>query len=254
MTFKSWLDYSNFSKKVRSQRRYILDHELEEFLNEISNSCHNRIKTLQANSTVWRAQIGCDEKDETKFIENLRVPYSFKRMKPLINSASEGRVNPKGIPCLYVATDTAIHETRPWPGLVVTIAKLKLIRELRLIDFSVTAHAEQFLYAFFDDGPIDERAEAVWAAMDRDFSSPVTVSDSQSDYAPTQIISEFFKSKGFDGIAYKSSLTKGHNYAIFDLNDANVVQCDLYEVSKVKYAFERIDDVSSIKDKDSRAQ
>lgn len=47
------------------------------------------------------------------------------------------------IRCLYVATDieTAIHETRPWPGLVVTIAKLQLIRELRLIDFSVTAHA-----------------------------------------------------------------------------------------------------------------
>lgn len=101
MTFKSWLDYSHFSKKVRSQRRYILDNELEEFLNAINNSCHNRIKTLQADSTVWRAQIGCDE---TEFSENLPVPYSFKRMKPLINGASEGRVNPKGIPCLYLIT------------------------------------------------------------------------------------------------------------------------------------------------------
>lgn len=41
-------------------------------------------------------------------------------MKPLSNSASEGRANPKGIPYLYVATDkeTAMSEVRPSLGAI----------------------------------------------------------------------------------------------------------------------------------------
>ena len=63
---------------------------------------------------------------------------------------------------------------------------------------------------------------------------------------PTQIISEFIKSKGYDGIIYKSSLTKGSNYVLFNLNDAAVVQCDLFVVSKAKFDFEKLDGSSSL--------
>lgn len=248
MSFKSWLSYSKFSKRLCNEFRYILDNESNEFLNSINDTCNHRIKTLKAGSVVWRAQIGCDKRKESDIITNEQVPFSFKRMMPLIDEASEGRVNTKGIPCLYVTSDrdTAIHEVRPWPGSVVTIAKLHLKRDVRLIDFSKTAYAKQYPYFSFGELPIEKRIEAVWAAMDIAFSWPVTASDSNSEYAPTQIISEFIKSKGYDGIIYKSSLTQGQNYALFNLNDADVVQCDLFEVSKVKLDFQRLDDVSPL--------
>lgn len=251
MSFKSWLSYSDFSEKSCSKLRYILDNESSDFLNSINDTCNERVKTLKTGSVVWRAQTGFDKRntsgnDEQKLHIDERIPFSFNRMKPLTNSASEGRANPKGIPCLYVAADaeTAIHEVRPWPGLTVTIAQLHLTKDVRLIDFSETADTKQYPYFFFGEPPIEKRIEAVWAAMDVAFSWPVTKSDSKSEYAPTQIISEFIKSKGYDGIIYKSSLTQGHNYVLFNLNDAAVVQCDLFEVTKVKFDFERLDDSS----------
>ena len=253
MSFKSWLSYSDFSKKACSKLRYILDNESNEFLNSINDTCNDRVKILKAGSVVWRAQTGCGEEkasanEEQEFHVDKRIPFSFERMKPLFNGASEGRTNSKGIPCLYVAADaeTAVHEVRPWPGLTVTIAQLHLTKDVKLIDFSETANAEQYSHFFFDEPSVEQRIEAVWAAMDIAFSWPVTESDSKSEYAPTQIISEFIKSKGYDGIIYKSSLTKGHNYVLFNLNDAVVVQCDLFVVSKVKFDFERLGESSSL--------
>jgi hypothetical protein len=47
-----------------------------------------------------------------------------------------------------------------------------------------------------------------WSDIDNAFSKPTKASDVKSVYAPTQIISEFIKSKGYDGTAYKSALAK----------------------------------------------
>ncbi|WP_424017919.1 RES family NAD+ phosphorylase [Marinomonas arenicola] len=58
--------------------------------------------------------------------------------------------------------------------------------------------------------------------MDKAFSTPTKSSDLKSDYAPTRIISEFIKYRGYDGIAYRSSLGPGINIALFDLDVANI--------------------------------
>ncbi|TOG56659.1 hypothetical protein CGI99_24590 [Vibrio parahaemolyticus] len=56
------------------------------------------------------------------------------------------------------------------------------------------------------------------------------------------MISEFVKSKGYDGIAYKSSLADGHNIVLFDLASAEVLGCQIHEVSKVQFEFKRIEE------------
>jgi hypothetical protein len=57
-------------------------------------------------------------------------------MKPPNNMAREGRVNPKGIPCLYLADErnTAMAETRPWLGSYISLGEFKTVRGLRVID------------------------------------------------------------------------------------------------------------------------
>jgi hypothetical protein len=57
-------------------------------------------------------------------------------MKPRPNQASEGRVNPKGIPCLYGATspNTAVAEVRPWKGELVSVGKFTLCRSVEIIE------------------------------------------------------------------------------------------------------------------------
>ena len=73
------------------------------------------------------------------------------------------------------------------------------------------------------------------------FSKPAT--GNYENYYATQYISEFIKSKGFDGIEYKSSLRKGGtNIVLFDVSkDDNsnpinyeIVGTNLYRVSNVR--------------------
>ncbi len=75
------------------------------------------------------------------------VPHSRERMKPLKDRAPEGRINPKGIPCLYLATerDTALSEVRPWIGSLNSVGQFKTSRNLVVIDCSVR-HAESLLH------------------------------------------------------------------------------------------------------------
>lgn len=160
-------------------------------------------------------------------------------MKPLSSSASEGRANPKGIPYLYVATDkeTAMSEVRPSLGAILSIGKFKPNKKLKIIDFSVHQGKMKFFLKESDD---IKKSEAVWTDMDNAFSVPTSNTNYNSDYVPTQIIAEFIKSLGYDGIAYKSSLGNGHNIVLFDLDMATITENDIYEVKKVDFAFESV--------------
>lgn len=92
-------------------------------------------------------------------------------MKPLPHSAREGRVNPKGIPCLYLADDkdTAMAEIRPWVGSYISVGQFKTLRNLNLVDCSVK-HAQGLTFYHTEPAPA-EREEAVWAEMTALFRS-----------------------------------------------------------------------------------
>jgi len=109
------------------------------------------------------------------------------------------RANPKGIPVLYLSTraETAMSEVRPWIGLLVSCAVFETTRELRLVDLSVT-DGDGFTF-YFEQPDATKKEEAVWADIDAAFSEPVTSQDDTADYGPTQVISEWFRTNGFDG-------------------------------------------------------
>lgn len=79
--------------------------------------------------------------------------------------------------------------------------------------------------------------QSVWADIDRAFSQPVSPSDDTADYVPTQIIADLFKSKGYDGIIYRSAFGGGYNVALFDLEMAELSNCGLYTVKDLKFDF-----------------
>jgi hypothetical protein len=251
MSFKSWRSYSIFSNTVRSKQRYILDDESKQFLDSIIDTCENRIKKLKKDSIVCRAQNGCSwqpyyqtspENEEDIYVDDLPHPYPSERMKPIEDSALEGRANSKGIPCLYVATDkeTAMSEVRPSLDSIISLGYLKLKKDIKVLDFSVEHGNMNFNIIFKEKPSQAEIDKAVWLEIDNAFSKPTKVSDLKSDYAPTQIISEYIKSKGYDGIAYKSSFADGYNIALFDLEIADVAKCSIYEPLKIKIDFKQV--------------
>ena len=79
--------------------------------------------------------------------------------------------------------------------------------------------------------PPDKKAKLVWTDIDNAFSRPVTLSDDEADYVPTQILAELFRSAGYDGVIYRSQFgEKGHNLALFNVADAEPINCAPYRV------------------------
>lgn len=79
-----------------------------------------------------------------------------------------------------------------------------------------------------------------WANIDRAFATPMTDSDNSSGYVPTQVVAEFFKANGFDGLVYKSSLGAGFNVVLFNPKDADLLNCFLFDATKVNFSFQEV--------------
>jgi len=138
--FPSWRSYQEFERSVRCDLRYVRSAESEEFLNSLLITASPRTLKLEKGLQFWRAQLGNDWREERQDDVAFQIECAFPkdRMKPRPDRASEGRVNPKGISCLYLATtkETAISEVRPWVGSHVSIGVFKLLRQLSVINWT----------------------------------------------------------------------------------------------------------------------
>ena len=224
--------------------RHLLDEHNQRFVRTVLETSEKRQRIIEKDSILWRAQLGItcelvampgslslhpDPDVEMVEIEMPR-PLESKRMVPLKDRAGEGRVNPKGIPCLYLSTDrdTAMTEVRPWMGSGISVGQFIVLRNLNIVDCSMDTAKTISLRA----GP--KKEAKVWRDINRSFSEPVTRSDDIAEYAPTQILAEAFRSAGYDGVVYGSKLGIGKTVAIFDLNAAELVNCEGFRVESVK--------------------
>lgn len=246
-TFKSHRDYYHFQREVLKSRRYIRSPETVAFLHAVTTTCSTRESIVKLGAGLRRAQVAhglrpiyqTGDDGEDIFIDDVECAASKARMLPLRDQASDGRVNSRGIPCLYMATNdvTAVSEVRPTIGAFVTIATMKCLRELKLIDCSVLVE-KQFIY--FKEPGRAKMEEAVWSDIDRAFSAPVDRSDDAAEYAPTQILAELFCSLGYDGVAYKSAFGEdGYNVAIFNIGDFEVGWCRLFKVKDIMHKIQQ---------------
>ena len=211
---------------------YVLDEPIRELLDAVKESCRSRVITLPRNTTLWRAQLGHDWKVETLEIGKMRyrVPYQKKRMKPLPGQG-EGRLNPKGTACLYLAQGehAAMSEVRPWRGEYISLGRFRATKPLRLVDCSSEEEG-------CSEAPTIENA--AWGDINAAFAKPVVPSDPAGDYVPTQILAELFRSEGYDGIQYRSSIDgTGKNVALFNPRHAACEQVCLRITKAVTYSF-----------------
>lgn len=254
-SFTSHHSYRRFAQSVKSEWRYARSAEQEQFLKAVLATSEARTETIPAFARLARAQIAFDWQQNDiggGEIEDVPAPCGPKRMTPRKNMASEGRANPKGMPVLYAAThrETAIAEVRPWIGLYITVAQLRTNRPLRIVNCTNDAR-HRFRYPFRTPSP-DEFESIVWADINHAFSEPVNPTDQLADYAPTQVLSEYFRQHDLDGIAYASSLGPGQNLAIFDVDAADVRSCDLVQVTRVAFTAEQASNAYFIADPDEQ--
>ena len=62
-------------------------------------------------------------------------------------------------------------------------------------------------------------------------STPLERNDNPDDYLPSQKLSSYFRSLGFDGIRYSSAMRpNGANLVLFSKEDARAIESNLFEV------------------------
>src|ERR1700761_4610044 len=110
--FKSDKDYWQFSQSVTRRGRYIFEQNVHDFLEAVMSTVAQRIFVIEPESILHRAQLGFDWRTENVVPDDpnsdtidIEDSLPVDRMKPLRDSAKEGRINPKGIPCLYLSDD-----------------------------------------------------------------------------------------------------------------------------------------------------
>lgn len=249
--FASWDSYNKFTRRVLRERRYIHTDVIGSFLQTVRATIRDRDVELKEGSIFFRAQQGIDwlelKDDDGIVIGEETVGFGAERMKPQYHQAREGRSNPTGIPALYLGTteQTAISEVRPWVGADISVAQFRLQRTLKAIDLSKGHGQSSFglvgLQFFLNNKPLskEEKEKAVWTDIDNAFSRPVTSSESAANYAPTQILAELFRDIGYDAIIYKSQFgEKGFNIVLFNLDDAEAINCAPYRVTGIEVSFE----------------
>jgi hypothetical protein len=270
--FKGMADFPSFFETIARKSRYIHDERVSEFLETVAGTAYSRTLIRSSGTESWRAQKsdvwetiylplaapgdseehpdGEQHRDEPMDNEisgteyERPCPFTAERMKPRRKLASEGRLNAKGIPFLYVADDqdTAMAETRPWAGARVTIALLRTKRELKIVDCGMDSGQPDI-----NPPMTPEKAEKIaWFLICNAFSTPIERSDDSAEYAPTQVLAEKFRSVGFD-VKYKSELGSGCNIALFDLDSAGVVEpCRLFQTKRVHFEFDLPDNVINL--------
>ena len=249
--FKTPWEYNDFAKAVRKKGRFIHSPTVKAFLDVVCRGSQDRKIVIPAGKVFSRAQTGCkkqwrDDGTGRRWMDE--IPYSPKRMIPLPRNAREGRINPRGIAYLYLATDhkTAISEVRPAAGMRVTVAKFRTTKQMTVVNLTAETPeqglpATGFLWyasVMQRRGKVsqEEIDGSVWAQIDIAFSKPVGPDDEHLNYVPTQIIAELIASENYDGIIYRSGLNEdGFNLALFDVNSAEFLQAQVFRVDRVDY-------------------
>jgi RES domain-containing protein len=224
--------WQKFVVGLRSENRFTLAEEPARFLELIIDYAKkHKTVSLPRNTLLYRARIN-DSNSKALFpLDSMSAPPA--------HLAGHGRLNPKGIPYLYLASDqiTAVSEVHPWVGCELTVAEFSLVDDCELVNFS-TKH--------FVNIPVGEQFEGpefTWRELiTRMFSVPFDPRDDTA-YIPTQYLAERIKGAGFSGIIYDSSLnTDGYNVTLFDVKRANAIRRKKSRVTaaKVEARFDEI--------------
>lgn len=165
------------------------------------------------------------------------LPYTGTSIDcPPLSVATEGRFNRARVSVLYLASDecTAVAELRPHPGHLVSTAKFRLKRDIKVANF-----ASQDIRCFLSDSRLEDLRTILSIA---DVLNVPVQPEHKSLYTITQLFSDALRAEGYDGLSYKSSVGAGYNLTCFISDEFEMVEGSegLKEVKALNYDFKTV--------------
>ena len=217
--------WNEFSNAIKTKNRFCYDYfRADQFVSFLSYS----IIKFRRGTELFRARI-CDS------------PNGYEKAQmgpPPAGKRKSGRVNPEGIGVLYLTSDeeTALREVRASAFDYITLGKFKLTKDIMVVNISGINSISPAVYS----NGIDALAanKKIFTDIAKEIAKPLRRNDSPLEYLPTQFITEFIKSKGYAGVAYKSTMgTGGTNVAFFDSTFFECASVHVVEINNVSYTY-----------------
>lgn len=183
---------------------------------------------LETGTEYYRARI-IDPVDDDKVEKGLAKTQDNKFMgyneinsrEPVLGIGSEGRNNITGASYLYIASnpETACMEVKSQFGDLISLAKFRIIKPLYVIDFGTEKTFQRSDTELYEMSMGDFFSQLMLR-----FTEPVR---GENAYRATQIIADYLRKTGIDGIKYKSFLSPGgFNYTIFNCHPSAIEFCE----------------------------
>lgn len=180
--------------------------------------------TLCKDTTLYRArEIDVDDYEDANkglsvSVSNNQYTTSGYNMANSVEAPLgipfEGRNNLSGVSYLHVAEDqvTACTEIKSSLRSLISLAEFIVCKDLKIIDFSKDVAFNRELSKKYDIS-----LGAFFGSLMFSFCKP-----DPKIYQFTQIVSDYLRKSGIDGIAYKSFYTCKTNYTIFNSHKSNI--------------------------------
>jgi hypothetical protein len=215
----------------------------EEFKNEIKN-----INRFHIQATIDLAKLHNIFRNESfqTVIKKGRIFYRSRISdvngividemgNPPNDRATGGRANPKGISYLYLADniDTSLYEARATLFDFVTVGDFRLKEDMKILNLRKPEN-DPIIWA--EQEAINDYLTYIpfIKTLQKELSLPIRKLDKEIDYLPTQYLSEFIKSIGYDGVEFQSSLhSEGYNLAIFYADKFECIKTNIFEIEDI---------------------
>lgn len=195
---------------------------------------------VRQGTILYRARPGFNK------VAGIVEPYASAEIgaPPPDKVTQAGRANKQGESVLYIADQeaTAVAETRPARGLLVSVAQVHVVRDLRLVDLHKPVRPSN---PFIDDIPRYElELENLLRAFGEELSRPLRRTDDHHEYLPCQKLVERIRESGlYDGIRYPSAMAPGgSNIVLFASDLVAIGASKLVEIREVSVSYLDFDD------------
>ncbi len=219
-----FIKLNNLINQIVYENRFSLSDANRVYLDSIlkySDTIFNSI--LKRDTLLFRSRINKINLDN---LSGEDVTHPIKDMgAPPKALAAAGRINPVGIPYLYCSGEekTAGAESRPDSGNYITIAKINVLKDLKIADFTVN----------FSGNELSEYFQILCSVFSTQWPA-----EYKNHYLISQYLASHLKTNGFRGIKYKSEVNAdGTNFALFHKEDYEIREIYSRQTVRVDYYF-----------------
>lgn len=221
----------------------------QKFVDDIKRN--NRFHTNFVNREVLKAFVRCVRKTyvpaevfyRARICPNLKGFKKSEMGAPPAHRVNAGRANPEGVQVLYLSNTekTTLHEIRAGMYDYVSIGTFRLLKQIEVINLAEIDVVSPFIANSLLDIDYVQYAvnQDVLRKMRAEIAKPLRRHDSTLDYLPTQYISDFIKSLGFDGIEYTSTMSEeGRNLAVFKESVFHCTKTKVLDIKAIEYEYD----------------